>query len=41
MEQGAHFELLRQRGRYYKLYTYQFRREMEQQSSLLGGRAAA
>ena len=40
VEQGTHFELIRQRGRYYKLYTYQFRREMEQQSAILGGRAA-
>ncbi len=40
VEQGAHFELMRLRGRYYKLYTYQFRRELERQSSLLGGRAA-
>ncbi|HHB91132.1 MAG TPA: ATP-binding cassette domain-containing protein, partial [Anaerolineae bacterium] len=40
VEQGTHFELLRRRGRYYRLYTYQFRREMEQQSALLGGRAA-
>ena len=40
VEQGTHFELIRQRGRYYKLYTYQFRREMEQQSALLGGLAA-
>jgi len=40
VEQGTHFELLRQRGRYYNLYTYQFRREMEQQSTILGGTAA-
>jgi ATP-binding cassette subfamily B protein len=40
VEQGTHFELLRQRGRYYNLYTYQFRREMEQQSTILGGMAA-
>ncbi len=40
VEQGSHFELIRQRGRYYKLYTHQFRREMEQQSALLGGMAA-
>jgi len=41
VEQGSHFELIHQRGRYYKLYTHQFRREMEQQSVILGGRAAA
>ncbi len=40
VEQGTHFELLRQRGRYHRLYTHQFRREMEQQSALLGGLAA-
>ncbi|HID35028.1 MAG TPA: ABC transporter ATP-binding protein [Anaerolineae bacterium] len=40
VEQGTHFELLRQRGRYYQLYTHQFRRELERQSALLGGRAA-
>ncbi len=40
VEQGTHFELMRMRGRYYKLYTYQFRRELEQQSFSLRGRAA-
>ncbi len=40
IEMGSHHELIRRRGRYYKLYTYQFRREMEQQSALLGGMAA-
>ncbi len=40
VEQGTHFELLRQRGRYYNLYTYQFRREMEKQSAILGDLAA-
>jgi len=40
IEMGSHHELIRQRGRYYKLYTHQFRREMEQQSALLGGMAA-
>ena len=40
IEMGSHRELIHRRGRYYKLYTYQFRREMEQQSAILGGRAA-
>jgi ATP-binding cassette subfamily B protein len=30
-EQGTHAELLRQRGHYYRLYTQQFRRELEVQ----------
>ena len=30
-EMGNHTELLRQRGRYYRLYTQQFRQELEQQ----------
>jgi ATP-binding cassette subfamily B protein len=30
-EQGTHAELLRQRGRYYRLYTQQFRHELETQ----------
>jgi ATP-binding cassette subfamily B protein len=30
-EMGSHSELLRQRGHYYRLYTQQFRQEMEQQ----------
>jgi ATP-binding cassette subfamily B protein len=30
-EQGTHHELLRQRGHYYRLYTQQFRRELEVQ----------
>jgi ATP-binding cassette subfamily B protein len=28
-EQGAHVELLRLRGHYYRLYTQQFRHELE------------
>jgi len=40
VEMGSHHELIQRRGRYYKLYTHQFRREMEQQSALLGGLAA-
>ncbi len=32
VEQGTHAELLRARGRYYRLYTQQFRREMELQA---------
>ncbi len=31
MEQGTHAELLRQRGHYYRLYTQQFRHELEVQ----------
>jgi ATP-binding cassette subfamily B protein len=34
VEQGAHAELLRQRGRYYQLYTRQFRKEMEDEYDL-------
>jgi ATP-binding cassette subfamily B protein len=30
-EQGTHAELLRQRGHYYRLYTQQFRHELEVQ----------
>ena len=30
-EMGNHAELLRQRGHYYRLYTQQFRQELEQQ----------
>jgi len=30
-EQGTHHELLQQRGKYYSLYTQQFRRELEVQ----------
>jgi ATP-binding cassette subfamily B protein len=30
-EMGSHAELIRQRGHYYRLYTRQFRQEMEQQ----------
>ena len=40
VEMGSHSELIHRRGRYYKLYTHQFRREMEQRSALLGGLAA-
>lgn len=32
VEQGTHAELLRARGRYYRLYTQQFRRELELQA---------
>jgi ATP-binding cassette subfamily B protein len=31
VESGTHAELLRQRGRYYSLYTQQFRRELERE----------
>ncbi len=34
VEQGTHAELLRQRGRYYQLYTRQFRKEMEDEYDL-------
>jgi ABC-type multidrug transport system fused ATPase/permease subunit len=30
VEMGSHAELLRQRGQYYRLYTRQFRRQLEQ-----------
>jgi ABC-type transport system involved in cytochrome bd biosynthesis fused ATPase/permease subunit len=30
-EMGSHHELLRQRGHYYRLYTKQFRDELEKQ----------
>jgi ATP-binding cassette subfamily B protein len=30
-EMGSHAELLRQKGHYYRLYTRQFRRELEQE----------
>jgi ATP-binding cassette subfamily B protein len=30
MEMGAHAELLRLRGHYYRLYTQQFRHQMEE-----------
>ena len=33
-EMGTHAELLRKRGRYYNLYTQQFRHEMEQEYRL-------
>ncbi len=34
VEMGSHQELLSQRGRYHQLYTYQFRRELEQRALL-------
>jgi ATP-binding cassette subfamily B protein len=34
IEMGSHAELLRQRGHYYRLYTRQFRQEMEQEYDL-------
>jgi len=33
-EMGSHAELLRQRGHYYRLYTRQFRQELEQEYNL-------
>ena len=35
-EMGSHAELIRRRGQYYRLYTRQFRHEMEQQFDHLG-----
>lgn len=36
VEMGSHAELIRRRGHYYRLYTRQFRHEMEQQFDHLG-----
>jgi ATP-binding cassette subfamily B protein len=41
VEEGNHAELLRQRGRYYHLYTQQFRRELERERDELGTGALA
>ncbi len=35
-EQGTHAELFRQRGHYYRLYTEQFRHELEAQYGTAG-----
>ncbi len=35
-EMGSHAELLRKRGRYYELYTRQFRRQLEREYDLVG-----
>ncbi len=43
LEQGTHAELLRLRGRYYELYTRQFRRQLEQDydlSTMVGAAAS-
>ena len=40
-EQGNHTELIRQRGHYYRLYTQQFRRELEQAYESYGDLPAA
>jgi ATP-binding cassette subfamily B protein len=40
VEQGTHSELLRAKGRYYRLYTQQFRRELESKHDTLEIRAA-
>ncbi|HBX71254.1 MAG TPA: ABC transporter ATP-binding protein, partial [Chloroflexi bacterium] len=36
VEMGNHAELLRQRGHYYRLYTSQFRSELEREYAPLG-----
>jgi ATP-binding cassette subfamily B protein len=41
VESGTHAELLRLRGRYYNLYTRQFRRQLEREYDLLGMVGAA
>jgi ATP-binding cassette subfamily B protein len=40
-EMGSHSELLRLRGHYYRLYTQQFRREMEREYNPFAGKVAA
>jgi ATP-binding cassette subfamily B protein len=40
-EMGSHSELLRQRGHYYRLYTQQFRREMEREVNPFAAPVAA
>lgn len=40
-EMGAHSELLRRRGKYFQLYTRQFRRQMESVADLVSEEAAA
>jgi ATP-binding cassette, subfamily B, bacterial len=40
-EMGTHAELLRQRGHYYRLYTRQFRQEMDKEYNLFGLDGAA
>jgi ATP-binding cassette subfamily B protein len=40
-EMGTHAELLRERGHYYRLYTQQFRRELEREYDPLEMKAAA
>jgi ATP-binding cassette subfamily B protein len=41
VEMGTHAQLLQAKGRYYRLYVQQFRREMEQESQLSMAKAAA
>ena len=36
IEQGSHNELLRKKGKYYQLYTKQFRNQMEQTLEIIG-----
>jgi ATP-binding cassette subfamily B protein len=38
---GSHAELLRQRGHYYRLYTKQFRQELEAEYDVFKAPAAA
>jgi ATP-binding cassette subfamily B protein len=40
-EMGTHRELLKKRGHYYRLYTRQFRREMEEGYDVLNSRGLA
>jgi ATP-binding cassette subfamily B protein len=40
-EMGAHAELLRRRGHYYRLYTQQFRRELEREYDPFGEKELA
>ena len=40
-EMGSHVELLRAKGHYYRLYTQQFRRQLEQEYEVLGSSSAA
>lgn len=39
-EMGSHLELLRAKGHYYRLYTQQFRRQLEREYEVLGSPSA-